>query len=330
MNFLDYSSNQLLTFNYIYANIFCIIVFSIIIYKNIVSTQKRRRTKIFNLVLILHIIYFILEILWAPANFGLWQVSAYYLRVIRGFKYVTISVGTYAWFLYAENIIESSFTNDIKKIHLYASPALFSAVLGFILCLLFDSLDENVNKYTINIISTLIPFMYMIYTTIHTIIKTKKNKRLINKRTRITAAIYPLFLIIVAILQISNDMIPILCFGTTISILVIYLTNLAYLISTDALTNLNNRNEFNRYVYNNIKTNDNIFVAMFDIDKFKNINDTKGHIEGDKALVIVAKALKKAVGYDSRVFLARYGGDEFIAIFRDYTEEEIQNIFLNV
>ena len=51
---------------------------------------------------------------------------------------------------------------------------------------------------------------------------------------------------------------------------------------------------------------------MFDIDGFKRINDQYGHIEGDVALEITANILRSSLRKDD--FLARYGGDEFMAI----------------
>ena len=86
-------------------------------------------------------------------------------------------------------------------------------------------------------------------------------------------------------------------------------------ISQDELTGLNNRREFRHYldgvfVSPNTET---IFVCMIDVDYFKNINDTYGHVEGDRALILVSKILKKVCSYhNKRLFLARYGGDEFI------------------
>ena len=54
---------------------------------------------------------------------------------------------------------------------------------------------------------------------------------------------------------------------------------------------------------------------MFDINDFKSINDTYGHAEGDKALLIVADSLRAVIRrHNMPLFLARYGGDEFIYI----------------
>ena len=54
-------------------------------------------------------------------------------------------------------------------------------------------------------------------------------------------------------------------------------------------------------------------VAMIDLDTFKSVNDTYGHRTGDLVLSRFADFLKKQLGKD--VFLGRYGGDEFVAVF---------------
>ncbi|HPF20595.1 MAG TPA: sensor domain-containing diguanylate cyclase [Syntrophomonas sp.] len=54
-------------------------------------------------------------------------------------------------------------------------------------------------------------------------------------------------------------------------------------------------------------------VALFDIDNFKQVNDSKGHIYGDKVLMKIAALIKESVR-DSD-FPGRYGGEEFMVIF---------------
>lgn len=56
-------------------------------------------------------------------------------------------------------------------------------------------------------------------------------------------------------------------------------------------------------------------ILMFDIDKFKGINDTLGHIVGDKCLKILAQIARKSIRDHDH--LCRYGGDEFLIILPD-------------
>ena len=53
-------------------------------------------------------------------------------------------------------------------------------------------------------------------------------------------------------------------------------------------------------------------VVLFDIDDFKNINDTRGHLEGDKFLINLTKHIKKMIRKTDEFY--RYGGEEFVMI----------------
>lgn len=56
----------------------------------------------------------------------------------------------------------------------------------------------------------------------------------------------------------------------------------------------------------------NFTILLFDVDNFKNINDTEGHLAGDRILQQVSKIVQLSIRpHDS---LGRYGGDEFLVI----------------
>jgi len=84
----------------------------------------------------------------------------------------------------------------------------------------------------------------------------------------------------------------------------------------DSLTGCYNRREFekqlNRNISGAIRHNTNLSVFMFDLDHFKEINDTYGHPAGDKVLQEVSAIVKQNMRIGD--ILARYGGEEFIAI----------------
>lgn len=92
------------------------------------------------------------------------------------------------------------------------------------------------------------------------------------------------------------------------------LTNtLTYQASHDSLTQLFNRREFERKLENSVanlgnKTSGDV-LCYLDLDQFKIVNDSCGHIAGDELLKVVANVIKEGVrGSD---FVARVGGDEF-------------------
>lgn len=71
------------------------------------------------------------------------------------------------------------------------------------------------------------------------------------------------------------------------------------------------------------------FIVFIDIDKFKHINDTYGHIEGDEAISLVGKTLKSIAG-ETNSFVARMGGDEFVLVVNGPDENKVKRIIQNI
>lgn len=92
---------------------------------------------------------------------------------------------------------------------------------------------------------------------------------------------------------------------------------------TDGLTGLYNRRHFmelaQTILQKAIRQNTPCFVMMMDLDLFKKVNDTYGHLAGDEVLKNTAASIKNALR--SRDLLCRYGGEEFV-VFVSETEKE--------
>ncbi len=86
------------------------------------------------------------------------------------------------------------------------------------------------------------------------------------------------------------------------------------LASTDALTGLRNRRSFLEALARKIQKypNDHIGLAILDLDGFKDINDSLGHVAGDKLLQVLSKRL---VHHYPGQIIGRLGGDEFAILF---------------
>jgi diguanylate cyclase (GGDEF)-like protein len=69
-------------------------------------------------------------------------------------------------------------------------------------------------------------------------------------------------------------------------------------------------------------------VVLADLDNFKQVNDTRGHAEGDRVLLQVATMLGSLLRANDLV--ARYGGDEFVAVLADVEPREAQSIVKRV
>ncbi len=102
----------------------------------------------------------------------------------------------------------------------------------------------------------------------------------------------------------------------------------------DGLTQIYNRYYFNEF-YNTLIDEINsteggtLSVAMLDIDFFKNINDTYGHLAGDEVIKTVARIDKEFAKKHNGVAV-RYGGEEFLLILKDKTVDEAYEILKEV
>jgi diguanylate cyclase (GGDEF)-like protein len=66
-------------------------------------------------------------------------------------------------------------------------------------------------------------------------------------------------------------------------------------------------------------------IMFVDINYMKRINDLYGHVFGDRAITTVSDAIKRSVGDDNAIGI-RYGGDEFLVIAADASEEYAEDI----
>lgn len=95
----------------------------------------------------------------------------------------------------------------------------------------------------------------------------------------------------------------------------------------DALTDCWNRHVLDDISDEQFNFKDEHTLFLMDVDNFKSLNDTYGHNTGDKVLVNVASAIKKAArGTD---LVIRYGGDEFLLLLQG-AEIDIQTVFVRI
>jgi diguanylate cyclase (GGDEF)-like protein/putative nucleotidyltransferase with HDIG domain len=101
---------------------------------------------------------------------------------------------------------------------------------------------------------------------------------------------------------------------------------------TDPLTGLPNARalaiRFEEEAARARRTNRTFQVVMLDLDEFKNVNDSYGHKVGDKMLHEVASLIQKQLReYD---FLARYAGDEFVAIVQELVGIQVEELCMRI
>lgn len=91
----------------------------------------------------------------------------------------------------------------------------------------------------------------------------------------------------------------------------------------DSLTGVYNKKTITEYAKKRIseEKEKRIVIAILDVDHFKSVNDTFGHLYGDKVLARVGVRLKEIVGEDG--VIGRIGGDEFMIVFNGLDDDQV-------
>lgn len=252
--------------------------------------------------------------------------------------YVLHSLVAYTFLLYVDYELYPNNQRFRKKVPYYSIPAL----LMILMCIAsiwtkwFFVIDEN-NFYqrgTYFYIPTIISLGYVLYIfslmfryRANTMLDTNVQKNLFHR-----LIIFPIVPCIGAILQIlipgSTWTFP----GTTLAILINYITIQNGFMARDHLTGLYNRGQlenFINYELKNIKQGHYFFLILLDLDKFKAINDSFGHVVGDDALIQAANILRGSCKRKAD-YVARLGGDEFVIIGQCENKEVVDQIVLRM
>ncbi|STX55754.1 sensory box protein [Legionella beliardensis] len=101
--------------------------------------------------------------------------------------------------------------------------------------------------------------------------------------------------------------------------------NLYNLANKDYLTGAINRHHFYAVAAisfaNHIRRNLNFAIMIIDVDSFKHINDTFGHLEGDKQLKLISSICLSNIRQTD--YLCRFGGDEFMVLLHGVDNKEL-------
>ncbi len=102
--------------------------------------------------------------------------------------------------------------------------------------------------------------------------------------------------------------------------------------SIDSLTKVYNRYALNEYINQLIKNtyshHNDTFMMVVDIDDFKIINDSFGHLAGDKVLIFLSNLFKRTLRDNDKIF--RFGGEEFILVLTRITEKQAKSVGLRI
>ena len=319
---------------YLFSNLVCLVIFGLFLYHDWRGVDRQEKQIKFDHALIAFMLYFISDSFWAAITEGLLPATRAVLSVINMANFVIMAAVTYMWLRYVMAVEQVAHRERrINKIAVLF-PLLISTVVLFVLFIaapsvLFDLTSEkHETQLTYNLFLLIVPSIYIVAVNVYTMRRAHKEANPLEKKKHVYLGLFPLLVVAGGVVQLMwLPQVPIFCFCCAILMLTLYLQSMQTQISLDPLTKLNNRVQLLRYVSqaSNLHIEGRqTYVMMLDINRFKSINDTYGHAEGDRALSIVADSLKTAVGdRDVPSFIGRYGGDEFVLIVYPATEQEL-------
>lgn len=322
---------------YLQTNIVCIIILAMIFFKLI---NKTKYTTLIYKKIIISLILFcvvdIISILFRGSNF---QYSNTILLISNSLYLFFPLLISFYWTEYVFLNIDKDSLKNIKIKILINLPVLIGVlllILNIFTGILFTINTNNLyERSDISFIYTFVTWVYILISTIKSLQVYYTTDNIYKKEIIFPFCLFIIGPFVANLIQLFNYGLTVLQVGFTISSLMIFLYFQEEQISVDDLTKTNNRNKFNEYLqykFENSKENDLISLMFIDVDDFKIINDTYGHLAGDDILVLIANILKKSCAdFGKNLFLARYGGDEFVIVsnFDNDQMNELESIITN-
>ena len=262
--------------------------------------------------------------------------GVYFLLEVSNITYdIAITQCCYAWLIYVSLRTDGITGTSKKRMLITAIPLMVMALVlltnpitGFVF-----SIENGVySRQSGIILHWIISWGYLIAAEMKALLKIKKQVTRYAKRKLADLLWFIVAPACAAVIQMLFYGTTAMQCGVTFSIVLITFVFLQDKMSLDTLTGLNNRAGLENYINQRLeKSNAPLTVLMCDVDGFKQINDSLGHLVGDFALKSIAGILKTACNdCINSLFLCRYGGDEFIICGDGANEKELSDFMDSV
>ena len=319
---------------YTEANLVCLIIFALMYAHDRLHADRQEKQIKYDRALLMFMLYFISDTFCAWIIAGALPRTRLSVVAVNFANYLLMAGITYAWLQYDMAVEQVPHRNRSINQFAVLFPFIVSTVaLIAVYCVapgvLLDKDLKVTPIYSVFLIA--VPIINIIAAIFYTIRRARTEENPIEKQRHMYIGFFPLTVVAGGIFQIIvlPDT-PIFCFCCALLMLILYIQSMEDRISLDALTKLNNRGQLIRYVSqrsNGYRKDRQIYAVMIDVNGFKKINDTYGHAEGDRALVLIANCLREIVNRrGTSIFLSRYGGDEFVLIVPAESEDEIMSL----
>ena len=310
------------------ANIVCIIILAILFNRQQNSSDQTEAGIVLLRLLFVQILYCLSWILMVLSDVSVIPGSVLSHYVFAALNMGLFSVMCWQVFVYSELQQKSQTLDSFTTRLLVALPCGLNILM--LLTSPFTNLYWDISGETMTR-GILYPVMmglcvgYVILSMLLNLVR----RRMMTRYERDTfplMVVYPAIFAIFGTLQTLNWKMPMMCYAIVVADILVYMSYTDTLISIDPLTKIANRNGFTRYLSERLgqANPDNIYVFAVDVDDMAEINSSHGRIEGDRALILTAGALKKLSEEEHACYIARYYGDEFLITAEIQDQEELE------
>ena len=321
---------------YLEINLLSLIIIAIILHKtNGLSKMVAQRN--FAMSIVAEMVFFASDTLYVLVNSGVLRFGAadgIVKLMCKEIYFFSTAMMCFFWFIYFEHLRSTAFVREKKNVRIASCILWAMGILLFINLFtgfLFSvDADGTYHRGSFFILTYILSYSYVLIAYIRTICGMLDKSYTGDRNTLRLLVIFPAAPGAAGIFQFIYPRLPVACGVLAITTLLLYLNWIDQLISLDPLTGLNNRKQLGHFYDHwtkNHSEGDTINVLMIDANKFKSINDTYGHVEGDRALKNIAESLKLGCkGLPKRANIARYGGDEFAVLFEASNQDDIGHL----
>lgn len=304
-------------FGYIETNLFCIAVLVVMLVALRTSLSRLTNQTILTHVFVMIILMLVMDIAKIALNGVVFAGSEVTTCIMVSVFHVVNVMLYFQWLRFVGYNMQLRFWRDRRMMSLIALPGIFAIALvaGSIKFGWVWSVDENnvLSRGPYYLVYVACCGIYMVFACILAGYRIPLKRYFSDRVLYFSLAMFGLLPLLGLGMECTPESAPYSVYAMVISALFVFLEMQSRMISTDPLTKLNNRNQLNTFLDSKIgqyTENKKVYLFVLDLDKFKGINDTYGHAEGDSALNMVADVLKRVCG-PLGCFISRFGGDEF-------------------
>jgi len=272
----------------------------------------------FSVLIAAHMVYLAFSSIWTLHEYDLLEMPENVMMFVCTLSLWAVTNCATAVFMFVvEKLRLKAFQNGVGRKLRYL-PALISTILiltnpwtGLVFTISEEGFFTHQRLYIPTLAVASIYLLMIAGLGVANMVRARTSFQRDSNRTLFISVLVIIVVVLVDGLLTKASILPAAVFAV---IVVIFINMLESNINADALTGMNNRRKAGEYLSDkllSVSPEDPVYLYMGDLNRFKQINDAYGHLEGDEALILCSRALKRAIaGYNG--FAARYGGDEFL------------------